>query len=698
MSINNNIPSVNGSSLNPISYKHWRLETDIDDILWIYFDKTGEDGKPLSVNTIDRPVMEEFSQIVDSLILNTHYAGVILTSAKKSGFIAGADIAQFTQFKDIDEATNMLRLGDQILGKLESLKMKTVAMIDGFCLGGGLEMALACRFRVVEESAKTRLGLPEIKLGIMPGWGGTVRLPRKMGAMQGLNMILSGHTVSGKAAAKLGIADVAVPRRELVRAAKYYILNNEAPKQLKPWVKLQNNKLSRQVLGHFMRKKLRAKVNPMHYPAPFDVINNWEHMGVDTDAAFEQEAKTCGKLFFSETCHNLVRVFFLQDQLKALAKKTQFTPTHIHVIGGGTMGGDIAAWCALQGFHVTLQDLEPKFIAPAFKRAYVMFKEKLKEPHLIKAAMDRLIGDVKGEGVKTADIIIEAVVEDLSIKQSIFKEIEKKAKPDAILATNTSSIPLDEINTVLEHPEDLIGIHFFNPVDKMMLVEVVKGQKTSAATVENAIAFVRQIDHLPLPVKSSPGFLVNRILMPYLLESMVLVNSGVPISAIDKAMTDFGMPMGPITLADTVGLDVCLSVAKHLSKYYPTPIPTRLTELVAARKLGRKTGEGFYQYDKKGNKIKPLENAYDKPLKDIADRLVLCMLNEAFACLREGVVENADLLDAGMIFGTGFAPFRGGPIHYAKTQGIDELYQQFLRQQQKRGNIAKMPEAWEMAE
>jgi len=674
------------------SYNHWRLETDSDQILWLCFDKQNS-----SVNTLDRSVMEEFAKIIDVLSSDTTHKGVIIASAKKSGFIAGADISQFTKFTDIDEATSVLTLGQGILEKLENLKLPVVAMIDGFCLGGGLELALACHYRVAEESGKTRLGLPEVKLGIHPGWGGTVRLPRLIGGPQALNMILNGHTVSGKVAAKLGFVDVAVPKRQLVHAAKYYIL--KTPERHKPTTlqSLSNQKISRQIIGHYIRKQVRKKVNPLHYPSPFDVIDNWEHIGVDSHEAYQREAKSCGKLFFSETCQNLVRVFFLQDRLKSLAKESSFKPKHIHVIGAGTMGGDIAAWCAVQGLTVTLQDLEPKYIAPAIKRAHVLFKDKLKERYLVEKAMDNLIPDVNGNGISRADIIIEAVVEDLAIKQSTFKMIESKAKPQAILATNTSSIPLDDINTILQQPERLVGIHYFNPVAKMQLVEIVKGEKTSDEVVEKAIQFVRKIDRLPLPVKSSPGFLVNRILMPYLLGAVELVKEGIPMTAIDKAMKNFGMPMGPVTLADTVGLDVCLSVAKYLGKYFNAPVPQRLVELVEQRKLGKKTGEGFYKYDKKGKQIKPEEAPYDKPLEDIANRLVLIMLNESFACLREGVVADGDLLDAGMVYGTGFAPFRGGPIHYAKSQGINELFQQFIKQQEARGEKANV-QSWETIE
>lgn len=677
--------------MNTTQYKNWRLETDNDQILWLYFDKANA-----SVNTVDRPVMEELSDIINTLAEDRVHKGVILASGKKNGFIAGADIAEFTRFKDIDQAVLVLTTGQEILNRLEALKIPVVAMIDGFCLGGGLEIALACHYRVAEESGKTRLGLPEVKLGIHPGWGGTVRLPRLIGAPQALNLILSGHTVSGKAAAKLGFVDVAVPKRQLVHAAKYYALNNPGRHKPTTLQSLTNQKLVRQVLAYYLRKQVAKKANPLHYPSPYDVLDNWEHVGVDGNAAYLREAKTCGKLFFSDTCQNLVRVFFLQDRLKGLAKESHFVPKHVHVIGAGTMGGDIAAWCAAQGLTVTLQDLEPKFIAPAIKRANKMFKEKFKEPYLVQRAMDHLIPDVEGNGISKADVIIEAVVEDLAIKQATFKMIESKAKPTAILATNTSSIPLDEINTVLQQPERLVGIHYFNPVAKMQLVEIVKGNRTSQEIVDKAISFVRKIDRLPLPVKSSPGFLVNRILMPYLLEAVELVKEGVPMTAIDKAMTNFGMPMGPITLADTVGLDVCLSVAKYLSTYFNIPVPAQLIEKVEQRKLGRKTGEGFYKYDKNGKQIKPEEKAYDKPLEDISNRLVLTMLNESFKCLREGVVADGDLLDAGMVYGTGFAPFRGGPIHYAKTQGINELYQQYVKQRALKGEA--QTEAWETTE
>ncbi|MCX7125131.1 MAG: 3-hydroxyacyl-CoA dehydrogenase NAD-binding domain-containing protein, partial [Gammaproteobacteria bacterium] len=335
----------------------------------------------------------------------------------------------------------------------------------------------------------------------------------------------------------------------------------------------------------------------------------------------------------------------------------------------GTMGGDIAAWCAAQVLRVTLQDQSPEKIEPAIKRAYQLFQKKLRLPRLVQAAMDRLQADEQGLGIEKADIIIEAVFENLAVKQEIFRNAELKAKPTAILATNTSSIPLEEIATALKNPSRLVGVHFFNPVDKMPLVEVVYGEQTTDETVYSAAAFVGVISRLPLPVASHPGFLVNRVLMPYLMEAMTLYEEGVPAAVIDRAAVNFGMPMGPIALADKVGLDVCLSVAENLSKYFGGKVPDRLKSMVQAGRLGVKSGQGFYKYVQ-GKQVKAGKANMDAAPSDITDRMILRMLNEAVACLDEKVVSDADLLDAGMIFGTGFAPFLGGPMEYAKTRGI----------------------------
>lgn len=406
------------------------------------------------------------------------------------------------------------------------------------------------------------------------------------------------------------------------------------------------------------------------------------------------EVESLAGLVTGPTAKNLLRVFFLQEQLKALGKDKTYRPTHVHVIGAGTMGGDIAAWCALRGFNVSLQDQAPERIAPALARAHKLFKRKLKKPVPVTAATDRLLPDHSGNGVGKADIVIEAIFEDAEVKRSLYEDIEPRMKPEAILATNTSSIPLEELTPALKRPERLVGLHFFNPVAKMMLVEIVNGQSTSTEVSAQAMTFTRQIDRLPLPVTSTPGFLVNRILMPYLLEAVVLEAEGVPAALIDQAATDFGMPMGPVELADTVGLDICLHVAEVLADHFNAEIPERLTQLVADGKLGKKTGGGFYSW-KKGNPIKPRPGAGSWNMEEITNRLVLRLLNESVSCVREQVVSNSDLLDAGMIFGTGFAPFRGGPINHLDAVGKDVLMKQLAELEKLRGERFAADPGWQ---
>jgi 3-hydroxyacyl-CoA dehydrogenase/enoyl-CoA hydratase/3-hydroxybutyryl-CoA epimerase len=645
------------------NYQHFKLSTDSQNILWVTVDRANA-----SANSLSREVFDELDRIIDEVRRNKP-VGVVILSGKKKGFIAGADISQFTHLKTKGEAFDLIRQAQLVLDKLEALPMPTVAMIKGFCLGGGLELALACRYRVAAETSDTKIGLPEVKLGIHPGWGGTVRLPNLIGPVEAMKMILPGSAYDAKKCAKLGIVDVAVPERMLMRAAKEMVLRQPAPRKPGFINTLLNLSFIRPLLGKLFYKNLTdKKVNKKQYPAPFAVVRNWIQDGAAGDAMVN-EAHSIAELMISDTARNLVRIFFLQERMKGIAKQASFKSKHVHVIGAGIMGGDIAAWCALQGLHVTLQDQSPEKIAPAIKRANQLFQAKLRNPRLVQAAMDRLQPDQAGDGVAHADVIIEAVFENLAVKQAIFKLIEAKAKPSAILATNTSSIPLEKIATALTNPARLVGIHFFNPVDKMPLVEVVYGEQTTDEMVYQAAAFVGQIGRSPLPVASSPGFLVNRVLMPYLMEAMTLFEEGVSPAVIDRAAIDFGMPMGPIALADKVGLDICLSVAENLSQYVGGKVPDRLRDMVKEGKLGVKSGRGFYEY-RNGKPTKTSKVDAASIPSDISDRMILRMLNEAVACLSEKVVTDADLLDAGMIFGTGFAPFLGGPMQYARSRGI----------------------------
>lgn len=653
------------------TYHNWQVENDKDHIAWVHFDRADS-----AVNSINAEVLKELAIILTDISQQDKITGVIIASAKPSGFIAGADVEQFTHIKTSDEALVLLQQGQEVFNQLAALSIPTVAMIQGFCLGGGCELVLACRYRVAEEGPKTKIGLPEILIGLHPGWGGSVRLPRLIGAIQAMDLILTGRAVNAKAAAKIGLVDFAVPERHLAQAARYCVLQHPKPHQPTVLQALTNNALVRPLLAKMLRKKVAQKASPQHYPAPYAVIENWSRVGVDDlQRALQVEAESVAKIAVTDTARNLLRVFFLQQRLKSLGKGVNFSAKHVHVIGAGTMGGDIAAWCALQGLQVTLQDREPKFIAPAIKRAFELFKQKLKIPYLVQQAMDRLTPDVKGLGIPRADVFIEAIFENLQAKQKIFQELELLGKPQALLATNTSSLALDQINVVLKDRENLVGVHFFNPAAKMQLVEVVQGEKSSPENVDRAMAFVRQIDRLPLPVKSKPGFLVNRILMPYLMEAMVMFDEGISPCAIDQAAIAFGMPMGPIELADVVGLDICLAVAKNLSEQLGETLPEQLVQMVKNGELGRKTGKGFYVY-KNGRAVKPKIASNDTTSTEIADRLILRMINESVACLREEVVADSDLLDAGMIFGTGFAPFRGGPMHYAEAVGLQNIYQQ----------------------
>lgn len=651
-------------------YQHWRLNTDSDRILWLTLDRQGA-----SVNSLNREVFAELAAILTGIEQDLP-AGVIILSGKAKGFIAGADIKQFTVIKTADEAFDLIRQAQIILDRLSQLPIPTVALIRGFCLGGGLELALACRYRIAEDSVATQLGLPEVKLGLHPGWGGTVRLPRLIGAPAAMNMMLTGKAISAAAAARSGVVDIAVPERHLEEAARDYILKQPRPHQPRGLAKWSNAHWVRPWLGRVFQQKLAQKVQKEHYPAPFAIIRNWIRDGAEGEKAMVNEARSIAELMMGDTSRELVRAFFLQDQLKAFAKNSRYKPEHIHVIGAGTMGGDIAAWCAYKGFTVTLQDQTPEKIAPAIGRAQRLFVKKYDQPRLVQAALDRLQPDPEGLGVSRADVVIEAVFEDLAVKQAVFKQVEPLLKPQALLATNTSSILLQEIATALTHSQRLIGLHFFNPVAKMLLIEVVCLKSGDDELLSKAAGFVNQLGHLPLPVVSQPGFLINRILMPYLLEAVILHEEGVPVAAIDQAAKNFGMPMGPIELADRVGIDICLSVANHLAPYYGFKIPAKLAAMVNEQHLGVKTGRGFYRYDRQGLPI--VHKAASFPAPDLTDRLILRLCNEAVACWAEKIVASADLLDAGMIYGIGFAPFRGGPIEYIRKTGAQILQEKLL--------------------
>jgi len=672
-------------------FKNWRLERDENDIAWLYIDKADA-----AANTLSASVLEELYEILNQL-KEDRPQGLVILSAKKSGFIAGADINEFTTLGGQADAEALIGRGQAVLDRLAAMDVPSVALIQGFCLGGGMELALACRYRIADDDPRTKLGLPEVNLGIHPGFGGTVRLPPLIGAPAAMDMMLGGRALSARAAQKIGLVDYAVPTRQLMDAARNVVLSSPSQKKLSGWKVYTNHNLVRPLLAKYLEKQVAKRARKDHYPAPYALIDLWKDHMDDPRRMMREEAASVARLVMGDTAQNLVRVFFLQEQMKALGKKDEIDVKHVHVVGGGVMGGDIAAWCAMRGLNVTLQDRRHENLARVMKRAHALYKKRLKHPMLVQAAMDRLMPDIKGDGIPRADVVIEAIFEDVEAKQALYKELEPQLKKDAVLATNTSSIPLEVLCKCLKKPSRLVGLHFFNPVAKMQLVEIVRGKQTSEAAVKQASAFCRHIDRLPLPVKSAPGFLVNRVLMPYLLEAVTLEEEGVPAAVIDKAALDFGMPMGPVELADTVGLDICLAVARTLSQQLDVPVPGRLEQLVAAGRLGRKSGEGFYRYTD-GKKIFTGENKEYKPPADVIDRMMMRFLNEAVACLREGIVDDADLLDGGVIFGTGFAPFRGGPMHHIEKSGRDLLRRKLETLEQKHGPRFKPDAGWNSAE
>jgi len=668
-------------------YQHWRLEHDEQSIAWLYADR-----KDSSTNTLSAEVIEELDAIIRELD-DDPPKGLVILSAKENGFFAGADIKELAKANDVQPAREFIQLGQDTFNRLERLRFPTVCLIHGFCMGGGLELALACRYRIADDDAKTRLGLPEIRIGIFPAFGGATRLPPLIGAPAAMDMMLTGRSLSARAAKKIGVVDYAVPKRHLKQGSVQVINTLPAPHRLTGWKRLTNHALVRPVLANVFRSKVAKKAQPNHYPAPYALIDLWAKHANDKFQMLAGEQNHVSRLIVGKTSQNLIRVFFLQDQLKSSGDKSIFKPKHVHVIGAGVMGGDIAAWCASQGMQVTVQDRAEAALGRVIKNAYKLFKKTLKAPVLIQAALDRITPDMNGLGLKHADVVIEAIFENLEAKQGLFKSIEPQLKPGALLATNTSSIPIETLSQVLSEPSRLVGIHFFNPVPRMQLVEIVSGSTTSGEAAAKAAAFTRHINRLPLPVKSSPGFLVNRVLMPYLVEAVVLEAEGIAPQVIDQAAVDFGMPMGPIELADTVGLDICLSVAEILSQQLNLEVPHRLKSLVEAGRLGHKSGRGFYQY-KNGKPLHHKAGKSDYRPDDIQDRLMLRMLNEVVACLREGIVDNADLVDAGIIFGTGFAPFRGGPLHYRQSRGVNSLYNRLLELEKKHGERFTPDAGW----
>ena len=649
-----------------LRFQHWQPLGGDDGIVVLTLDRAGR-----SVNALGREVMDELAEIVERLSFEPP-KGVVICSGK-AGFVVGADLTEFEGYAREGRIADVLENGQRVLDRLARLPCPTVAAIHGACMGGGTEMALACRYRVASRDPSTRIGLPEVNLGIFPGWGGSARLPRLIGAPAALELMLTGRAASADNARHIGLVDRLADPAKLLDTAREMIRRppvRSLAQRATAWA--TNLWPVRQALAPILVKQASAKARKEHYPAPFALIETWRRGGSSVRQRLTLEARAVTRLAATPTARNLLRVFFLQERLKGLGKETGHDISHVHVVGAGVMGGDIAAWCALRGFDVTLQDREMKYVEPALERARGLFAKKLKTADRIGPAQARLRADIEGAGIADADLLIEAIYENAEAKETLYRDAEPKLKPGALLASNTSSIPLDELRQAVADPGRFLGLHYFNPVALMPLVEVVQHDTLDEANAKRAMAFCRAIGKLPLPVAGSPGFLVNRILMPYMLEAARALGEGIPGAVIDQAAKRFGMPMGPIELIDTVGLDVAASVGAELGPFLGLEIPADLDALVKNGKRGKKDGEGFYKWEGGKPQKPPVDAQYRAP-DGLEDRLMLPLLNEAVACLHDGVVGDADLLDAGVIFGTGFAPFRGGPIQYIRETGVTTL-------------------------
>lgn len=654
-----------------LHYIYWQIKKDNQNIFWV-----GLNCQSQSVNTLSDAILSELDDILTTL--GQECQGVIFHSLKENHFIVGADINAFLTLSEI-EAEYLVRLGQTVFNKIENLSVPSIALIDGLCLGGGLELALACRYRIVTE--KSAVGLPEVQLGIIPAWGGIERAIQLMGTFRALTvLLLTGKNIKAKKAQRLGLVDIVVPRRELKSAALFLLNRNQSSilcrgessdrpsagrRKTRPYNQNFIRNLVRQGIRPFICKAIRfslkKRINQKHYPAPYAILAVAKGTSNEIDVI-----KTL--LASGGTARELIRVFHLKEQLKHMLPKEGKKSIHIHVVGAGTMGADIAALCTLKGLHVTLFDMSSISLGNALLRATKYFEKECGEKHTFQATCDRFVIDFQGKGIEKADIIIEAIVENLQIKQAFFKEAEQKAKPSALFLTNTSSLSVKDIAAIMEEPQRLVGLHFFNPATKMLLVEVIKKENNPEFFAET-LAFVSQIGKLPVPVSDSRGFLVNRILAPYLVKGLNFLSEGIKPSTIDEAAQTFGMLMGPAELADTIGLDICLTVAKNLLEVSSIAL---LQKKVDAGELGKKTKKGFFRYTKAGRRIVPWLSRIKwhaqaiSQQEKMANELIEPILLEAKRCLEEKVVDEKDLLDAAMIFGAGFAPFRGGPLQYAE--------------------------------
>ena len=634
------------------TFKHFNISTDHENICWAEIDVNGK-----SVNVLTQEVMSDLANILNWLEKNPKIKGFSLTSGKPGGFIYGADIAEFELYKTKQDVRSHMEFVHGLFNRIENLRVPTAVGIDGIAVGGGLEIALAFDHIITTSGNKTKLGFPEVNLGILPGYGGSGRAYGRIGTASVAEMMISGKPLIAEAAKDIGLIDQVVNGADNIKPAIKSWL--EAQNQKKPERKQRETETDQSAL-EICREKFLRRVRVEHTPAPFAIIEHLRKHGHSSVAMSAAEMDIFPDLMVGSASKNLRRVYHLTDKVRKTARGDSKIKK-LHVVGAGVMGGDIAAVAAMSGLNVSLTDVDSSAIEGAIKRSADLFARRLKVDEKIAAATARLKADPRGDDAANADLIIEAVAEKLSVKRAVFKDLEKIIKPEAILATNTSAIPLEDISTALKDPSRLIGLHFFNPVPVLPLVEVIWSPHSNQDLVTRGMQFVGQIGKMPIRCKSSPGFLVNRALLPYMFGAIEAVVSGENPEKIDQAMVDFGMPMGPIELSDQVGLDVCLDVGTVLG--IGPGAEKLLMSKCDDKTLGRKTGSGFYNWSE-NRAVRSREPLEPKLSDDIARLMLAPMVDECKKAVQEGVVESSDDADAGMIFGTGFPSFRGGPINW----------------------------------